>query len=192
MLSNPVLQAIHERRSTRVFQDKPVPPELLEAILDAAIWAPNGSNRQIWRFTAVARPETMQALNAAARAACSAFVPDDDFLPKKKLQQAAGDPDYVFTTAPVLVIASIDATYQNGMADCVAALQNMFLAAHSLGLGSCYTNAPHWLEGVPVLRDFLLTLGIPKEHTICGSAAIGYIGKTTPSLPRKPGAIHIV
>ena len=192
MLTNPVLEAIRARRSTRVFENKPVPIDMLDAILDAAVWAPNGSNRQTWRFTAVAHPETMHALNIAAREACKTYVPDDDYPPKKHLQKAAENRGYVFTTAPVLIIASNDSNYPNALADCVAALQNMFLAAQSLGLGSCYINAPHWLEGNFALRNFLLTLCIPKEHTICGSAAIGYIGKPTPAFPRNPDAIRIV
>ena len=192
MLTNPVLEAICARRSTRSFKDSPVPADLLEAILNAAIWAPTGGNRQSWRFTAIVHPEAMRALNAAAREACKTFVPDDDYPPKKHLQQAAGDPDYVLTPAPVLVIASNKSDYPNAMADCASALQNMFLAAHSLGLGSCYINAPHWLEKNPVLREFLFTLGIPKEHTICGSAAIGYIDNPSPIPPRNPDVIHIV
>ena len=191
MLTNPVLEAIRERRSTRVFENKPVPSEVLEAILEAAVWAPNGSNRQNWKFTAIASPGKMQLLNEAAREACRTYVADDDYPPKKHLEHAGNNPDYVFTTAPVLIITSNEPNYPNATADCTAALQNMFLAAQSLGLGSCYINAPHWLEGNTALREFLLTLGIPKEYTICGSAAIGYIGKATAATPRKKDTVQI-
>jgi hypothetical protein len=59
-------------------------------------------------------------------------------------------------------------------------------------LGSCYINAPHWVRGDAELREFLLELGIPKEHTICASAAVGYIAKETPAQPRKEGTIRII
>jgi len=78
------------------------------------------------------------------------------------------------------------------MADCALALQNIFLAAQSLGLGSCYINQLHWLRDDPSIRAYLLELSIPKEHTICSSAAIGFIGKEPTAPIRKEGTIHII
>ena len=78
------------------------------------------------------------------------------------------------------------------MADCAMALQNIFLAAQSLGLGSCYNNQLHWLRDDPSVRAYLLELGIPKEHTICSSAAIGFTGAESTAPIRKEGTIHII
>jgi len=192
MLSNPVIDAIHNRRSTRSFQAKEVPSDILETILDAAIWAPSGGNNQTWLFTAVTKPEIMKALNAAGREAAKAYVPDDDYPGKQMVRKWGDNPDFKFTSAPVLIIASNRPNYENAMADCALALENMFLTAESLGLGSCYINAPHWLRFDTGFRDFLFTLGIPKEHTICSSAAIGYIEKASPVPPRKDGTIRII
>jgi nitroreductase len=82
--------------------------------------------------------------------------------------------------------------YENAMADCALALENIFLAAQSLGLGSCYINQLHWLRNDTALRDFLFELGIPREHTICSAAAIGCIGKESSPPPRKKDTIHII
>ena len=61
------------------------------------------------------------------------------------------------------------------MADCSAALENMFLAAHALGLGTCWINQLTWLGQMTNVRDFLAEYcHIPKEHVICGACAVGY------------------
>ena len=78
------------------------------------------------------------------------------------------------------------------MADCSLALQNIFLAAQSLGLGSCYINQLHWLRDDPGVRAYLFELGIPKEHTICSSAAVGFKAVESPAPSRKEGTIHII
>jgi hypothetical protein len=94
--------------------------------------------------------------------------------------------------APTLIIASNRPNYENAMADCAVALENIFIAAQSLGLGSCYINQLHWLRNDSGVRAYLFELGIPKEHTICSSAAIGFIGAESPAPARKEGTIHII
>ena len=94
--------------------------------------------------------------------------------------------------APTLIIASNKPNYENAMADCALALENLFLAAQSLGLGSCYINQLHWLRNDAELRNYLLELGIPKEHTICSSAAVGYIAKESNPPLRKDGTVNII
>ena len=78
------------------------------------------------------------------------------------------------------------------MADCALALENIFLAAQSLGLGSCYINQLFWLRRDDGVREYLAELGIPREHVICSSAAVGFIEKESSAPPRKDGTINIV
>jgi hypothetical protein len=61
-----------------------------------------------------------------------------------------------------------------------------------MGLGSCYLNQLHWLRNNLGVRNFLFVLGIPKEHTICSAAAIGYIGKASVPPERKPNTARII
>jgi len=193
MIQNEVLDCIHARRSTRQFLDTPVEPEKLDAILDAAVWAPSGSNSQSWLFTAIRNKEVLLKLNDLTKKAFQTYVPDDDYPAKHSAKASSQRENYNFyNRAPVLIIASNRPNYENAMADCSLALENIFLAAQSLGLGSCYINTPHWLRDDPGLREYLFELGIPKEHTICSSAAIGYIARETPALPRKAGTIKII
>jgi len=78
------------------------------------------------------------------------------------------------------------------MADCSLAIENIFLAANSIALGTCYINQLHWLRNDMKLREFLFELGIPKEHTICSSAIVGYIDKQSSVPSRKEGTINIL
>lgn len=192
-INNEILNCIHERRSTRRFTDKQISQEQLEAILDAAIWAPSGGNSQSWLFTAIQKKDVLHHLNGLVREGFQHWVPDDDYPGKLAMKEHSQKEGYNFYhQAPTLIIASNRPNYENAMADCALALQNIFLAAQSLQLGSCYINQLHWLRDDPGVRAYLLELGIPKEHTICSSAAIGFIGTESTAPIRKGGTINII
>lgn len=193
MIQNEVLNNIHARRSTRNFQERQIDPEHLEALLDAAIWAPSGGNNQTWLFTAIQNKEILLKLNELVREGFQHWVPDDDYPGKLGAKTGSQREGYSFYYhAPTLIIASNRPNYENAMADCALGLENLFLAAQSLGLGSCYINQLHWLRNDSGVRNFLFEQGIPKEHTICSAAAIGYIGKESTPPPRKEGTTRII
>lgn len=193
MIHNEILDCIHARRSTRNFQERQIEPEQLETLLDAAIWAPSGGNNQTWMFAAIQNKEILLKLNGLVREGFQHWVPDDNY-PSKLAAKNASQKDIFnfYYHAPTLIIALNKPNYDNAMADCSVALENLFLAAHSLGLGSCYINQLHWLRSDPGLRDYLFELGIPKESTICSAAAVGYIGKESTPPPRKAGTTLII
>jgi nitroreductase len=173
---------------------KEITPEQLDALLEAAIWAPCGSNSQSWLFTAIQNADVLAELNAIVREGfISRYTPDDDYSGKHGVKEYAKREDYNFYYhAPTLIIASNRPNYQNAMADCALALENIFLAAESFGLGTCYINQLFWLRNDPVLREYLYKLGISKERVICSAAAVGHIGKGSAPLPRKDGTINII
>lgn len=193
MIHNEVLDCIRARRSTRQFQERQIEEEHLHALLEAAIWAPSGGNNQSWLFTAVQNKDALLKINELLREGFKHWVPDDDYPAKLRAKTNAQKEDYhYFYHAPTLIIASNRPNYENAMADCSLALENIFLAAHSLGLGSCYINQLHWLRNDPGVRNYLFELGIPKEHTICSAAAVGYIAKESSAPLRKDGTIRII
>lgn len=193
MIQNKVLDAIYERRSTRSFTEQQVELEKLETLLDAAIWAPSGGNSQGWLFTAIQNKETLLNLNELAREGFQCWVPDDDYPAKLGAKTASQREGYNFYYhAPTVIIASNKSNYENAIADCALALENIFLAAQSMGLGTCYLNQLHWLRSNSNIRSFLFELGIPKEHTICSAAAIGYIDKESTPPTRNPNTIRII
>jgi nitroreductase len=193
VIDNEVLRTIKGRRSTRKFTDEQISSQQLDALLEAAIWAPSGGNNQSWLFTAIQSKDVLEHLNAIVREGFGRYVPDDDYPGKHSVKEYAKRDDYNFYYhAPTLIIASNKPGYENAMADCALALENIFLMSQSLGLGSCYINQLHWLRDDAGVREYLFELGIPREHTICSSAAIGFIGAESPLPPRKDGTINIV
>ena len=192
-IDNEVFRAIRARRSTRKYTDKQISSEQLDALLDAAIWAPSGGNNQSWLFTAIQRKDVLEKLNTLVREGFQRWIPDDDYPSKLAAKERSAREGYNFYhNAPILIIASNKPNYENAMADSALALENIFLAAQSLGLGSCYINQLHWLRDDEGVREYLFELGIPREHTICSSAAVGFIDTATPAPPRKDGTINIV
>ena len=148
---NRLVEAIQKRRSIRQFKDKPIDKETLERLLDAARWAPTASNQQKWRFVVVTSPpvkELIKKFSPGIFAIPSAFI----VICIEKAPDAG---------------AWNEITY---LADCAIAAQNIMLAAHEMGIGSCVAlsyakvavteilNLPEYLE--PLL---VITLGYPAE-----------------------------
>ena len=153
---NEVLEAIKTRRSIRAFTDKKISREDLELLTDAARYAPSGLNRQSWQFTVVQNTQMLEKLAKVIR---------------EELNRGA---DYNFYGANALILASNDRGNPLGMQDCACALENIFLAAHSLGLGSVWINQLNGICDVPSSRAVLSELDVPESHLVFGMAALGY------------------
>jgi len=115
---NEVLQALLKRRSIRRFTNEPVTREQIETILEAGRFAPSGKNSQPWRFVVVESDER--------RAELAKLVPQKGMV----------------AAAPVTlaVLLDHDAGYDE-LKDAQgigAAIENMLLAVHALGLGACW------------------------------------------------------
>jgi nitroreductase len=145
-----VFEAIKNRRSVRVFEDRPVPEELIEKIIDAGRWAPSATNRQAWKFIIVDSPEVRSRLLKETTA-------------------------YFVGKAPVLIFVlysnrTDNMEYKDHLLSAAMAVQNMQLAAYALGIGSCCVNnlPPKYrlrrILNIPGYYDpvSLLCLGYPK------------------------------
>ena len=187
-MPNAIMQCIRARRSVRRYTDKPVDENHIETLIEAARWAPSGGNNQTAHFAVISNTDELHSLNSLIRAAFLTWQPDDNYGPKLAAKKKAENEQVnFFFHAPLLVIASNEEHYQNGMADCATALQNILLAATSLGLGSCWVNQLRWLREEETIRDFLTRFGVPRNHLVCGGAVIGH-SETVPSAPaRKEG-----
>ena len=194
-MGNETLDSIFTRRSIRNYTDKQIGGDELNQILKAATYAPSGSNNQSWLFTVLQNKEMLEKLNDLVRRGFLDWQPGENEYPAKlgSKKRAESEAFNFYYHAPTLVIASNVPNYPNAMADCSVALQNIFLSAHSLGIGSCWINQLTWLNGCAGVREYLAALGIPKEHVICGAAALGYRNGEMPKAPaRKENTIRIV
>lgn len=171
------LEAIRTRSSVRKFQDRPVEPEKLLAVLEAARQAPSWANMQCWRFVVVEDPAVKAQISELSYV--EAF-----FGPKGYKTNPA---QKALAQAPVVIVACADPTEsgelrgeQYYMADMGIAAENLMLAAHAVGLGSVFV-------GVFDEENLGELLGIPAGIRIVGLFPLGYPeveGKAGP--PRKP------
>ena len=152
---NETMNTILTRRSTRKFLNRPIPEEELQQIIQAALHAPSGMGRQTWQFTAVKNRGKIQELAAVIR----------------KVLHRDG---YDMYQPEVIIIPSNDRESPFGREDDACAMENMFLAAHSLGIGSVWINQLQDVCDVPAIRQVLDELGIPADHVVYGMAALGY------------------
>ncbi len=191
-----VLSCMETRRSVRCYEEKQIPNKKRDLILKAAVYAPSGSNHQSWLFTAIQNRSLLERLNEQVRIGFGFLeVAEHDYPAKIRAKSNAQKADYnFFYHAPTLIVASNVPDYANAMADCAAALENMLLAAHALGLGACWINQLTWLNQMPNVRDFLEEYcRIPKERVICGACAVGYCKGAYPKpAPRKENTIEII
>ncbi|MBQ8828048.1 MAG: nitroreductase [Clostridia bacterium] len=153
---NETVQNIYTLRSVREFKSCRIPEELLRVIADTARYAPSGMNRQEWKFTVVQNKVLIAKLAKAIT------------------NELDREPDYNFYGADAIVISSAPKDSRFAVEDCACALENMFLAAHSLGVGSVWINQLKGICDVPEIRCILDELNIPGNYASFGIAALGY------------------
>ena len=148
-MSNEVLNAIRERRSVRNFSSKHVEDSLLDQVLEAGTWAASAMNRQPAKIVCVTREEECRQLSRM-----NAAVMGSD-----------KDPYY---GAPCIIIVLVDSASATGREDGSLVLGNMMLAAHSLGLGSCWINREREMFATDEGRSACTRLS--GRATRCGKA----------------------
>jgi nitroreductase len=149
-----VYEAIKSRRSVRAYEDKPIPQETLDRILNAARLAPSGNNRQPWKFVVVTDKETRQKLSVAAK--------NQKFVAEASVVIAAVglDPERIMSC-----------DVPGDPVDVAIAIDHITLAAVEEGLGTCWIGAFFQdqaceILGVPSSCKIieLLTLGYPADQ----------------------------
>ena len=171
---NAIIENIKTRRSIRKFKSDPVPQELIDQVIEAGTYAASGRNRQPWAIIAVTNQEVRERL---AKDNASFF----DLSMK--------DPFY---NAPVILIVLVKTTVPTRVADGTLALGNMMLAAHSLGLGSCWINRAYEEFEMPEWQEWLKEIGVEGEYEGVGHLALGYADMEPQTLPRKEGRVFYV
>lgn len=177
---------IQGRRSVRRYTAQPVAPELLEKVLEAAVWAPSAHNRQPWRFCVITGAATKERLSERMadrwRRDLTADGADSAFIERRIATSQAR-----LTGAAALVLAAVSmeemdsypderrsqAEWTMAVQSVALACQNLLLAAHHYGLGACWMCAPLFVPELvqDVLElpstwqpQALITLGYPAEE----------------------------
>lgn len=180
-------EAVSHRRSVRKYLDKPVEREVLEQLLETACWAPSADNRQPWYFVVLTKEADIALLKETMERVAEEIRPHlEEMFPRH--------PSIVRETtlflhslgnAPVYVLAFLQKDYsaRDSMVESVAAaIQNLLLAAHEKGLGSCWINAATGAGYGPVLRK----LFAPEKGEFISLITLGYPEIIPKAPPRKP------
>ena len=145
-----VIQALRTRRSIRKFTNEPVTPEQVKTMLECAMLAPSAGNQQPWEFIVIedlsvlhAVPTVLGFAKMAAEATCAIVV--------------CGNKSFI----------KAEGFWQQ---DCAAATQNILLAAHGLGLGTCWCGV---YPNEKRAADLKHMLNIPENVTPLSFIAIG-------------------
>lgn len=168
---NEIIRNIKTRRSVRKFSAKPIEDNILNEIITAGLYAPSAMNTQLWQLTVIQDEYMLVRL-------------------QKAVAKALDRPDYHrFYNCPVFIIVTVPEDYRHGAVDTACVLQNMFLAAHSLGVGSVWINQLRDCYDNREVRELLTEAGIPENHICFGCAAIGYPDCELPSDRENKGVV---
>ena len=159
---NPVVGAIMARRSVRKYLDRPVEHEKLMTLARCAINAPSGMNAQPWLVRVVEDQKLINDVNEVYK--------------KANAEQVKRDADFknMFRNAPNLICVCTPAK-GGGQLDAGLLGENVMLAAHALGLGTCCLGGPvRFLKSNADARFFLERLDIPADYELNYIIAVGY------------------
>jgi len=166
-MENQIIAALKTRRSIRKFKQEQITDEELKTVLEAGTWAPTGKGLQDPWIVAVQDPRLLKKISKM-----NAEIWGRDIDP------FYGAPTYV------LVFASDPAKWANSVCDGSLVLGNMMIAAHAIGLGSCWINREREMfyteEGKKMMKEF----GLPEGLIGIGALALGYPA----SVPQNPKA----
>jgi nitroreductase len=171
-----VFEAIYSRHSQGKVKPDPVPRELIEKLLDAAVQAPNHYKVRPWRFVVL----TGAGLNKLGDIMAASQRERHPEFPLEAFHKCRTLP----LRAPVVIAVGVDKPGEakvleiENVAAVAAAIQNLLLAAHAMGLGAKWRTG-EWARD-PMVKKFL---GFEPDQHIIGFIYLGYpefMAETTP------------
>ena len=171
---NETMQNILTRRSIRSYKPDPVPRELIDQVVRAGTYAPTGMGEQSPIILAITDRETRDRLSRA-----NAKIMDRDIDP--------------FYGAPAVLVVLADKSKPNHVYDGSLVMANLMLAAHALGLGSCWIHRAREEFQQPEWQELLRSLGVEGEYEGIGHCILGYPDGPEPeAAPRKENYVYYI
>lgn len=173
---NEVLEAMKNRRSLRKFKPNMVEQDKINQIIEAGLYAASGMNRQETKIIAIKNKDFRDKLSA---------------VNAKIMGQPEGtDPFY---GAPVVLIVLANKNCSTGIYDGSLVMGNLMLAAHALGISSCWIHRAKEEFDMPEYKEWLKSLGIDGEWEGIGHCILGYADSAEPSAPaRKENRVYYI
>jgi nitroreductase len=175
------LEAIMTRRSVRRYMPDPIDDEIINKVLEAGRWAPSWANTQCWRFVVVRDPETKDKIANSL----TAIVKSGDLHDNPGLKAVRAAPVLIVAAAETGISGcrSDDRAYVTDkgdwyLFDVALAVENMLLAAHSMGLGTVIIGA----FDAPMVEEIL---GVPEGYRAVTVLPLGVPERASRTPPRK-------
>ncbi len=169
-----VLNKIQSRRSIRKFKPDMVSKEILDQIIEAGLWAASGRNSQTPIILCVTNKEVRDKLSKA----------------NAQVMGSKADPFY---GAPVVLVVLAKKSWPTYLYDGSLVMGNLMLAAHELGIGSCWIHRAKEVFNMEEWKEWLKTLGIEEEYEGIGHCVLGYAdGEEPKQIARNEGRVFYV
>ena len=177
MIDNETMRSILARRSYKTFDDRPISDDAIETIVTAGLYAPTGMNRQPWHFTVIKSREMLERFGAARRS-----LPLPPGVPPEAAKMF-GDP---MRNAPLVILVSAKEGGTSFQDSCLA-MENMFIAAASLGIMSGWDHATvmDLFRHDPQLKAEL----IPEGYVLYAASFFGYPGPSVKDRGERKGTV---
>ena len=174
-MTNETLSTLKERRSIRKFKSEQITREELDAVLEAGMYAPTGRNRQSPLMIVVQDSDMREKISK---------------INAKIMGQPGVDPFY---GAPAVLVVLSRKEAHTYVYDGSLTLGNMMLAAHALGLGSCWIHRARETFENPKWKSWLKEIGIDGDLEGIGNLVVGYPTEQVPDpKPIKPNRVFYV
>lgn len=196
-----LVQLLRSRRSCRNYSTKPVTPDILEDLVKIGTTAPSGTNSQSWTFTILPsrndvvcfggkisdfyRQLNRKARNPIFRLLSKCFLGDSlgkyyrtyyQSISRGLREWDEGGKDRLFHGATSIILIGSSAEASCPIEDAMLATQNILIASHAMGLGSCLIGFA--VEAIKRDKNIKRFLSLPSNNTIYSVIAIGYPAET--------------
>jgi len=171
---NETIKTLLNRRSIRKYKSEQITDEELNVVLEAGKFAPSGANKQSALFIVVQNKEMIKKITKMNADVIGSNI----------------DPYY---GAPTIILVLADKSKATPIEDASIAIGNMFNAAYSIGLGSCWVHRTKQMfeseEGTALLKEW----GVEGDYVGVGSCILGYSDCDLPNAgPRKEKFVVMV
>ena len=173
---NEVIKAMVERRSARNYKDDMLPKEVIDDIINAGVYAASGRNYQSAIIVAVtdrAMRDRLSEMNRKIGGWAEGFDP--------------------FYNAPVVLVVLADKSKPTYIYDGSLVMGNLMLAAHSMGVGSCWIHRAKEEFESDEGKEILKSLGIEGDYEGIGHCVLGYTESDLTKIPeRKSDRVYYI
>ncbi|SMC25946.1 Nitroreductase [Desulfacinum hydrothermale DSM 13146] len=195
-------RAIRGRRSIRKYEEREVPREVLREVIDLALWAPSGMNRQEWEIVVVQGTMRDRLLEVVSRSQDHIMPHLQELFSEKIIKislqvfkNLGGAPTVMAVYIPESrreIDAATDAKGRyhqefdrfNRLLSAAALIENLLLAAYEKGLGTCWMTGPKYME-----EEINALLGMEGRELV-SLIPIGYPDQSPPAPPRKKDVVR--